>query len=218
MSNGYWPLFDLRLHIDDLELRPMTEADQELVARTLPDDLELDPSATTYDGEDPRVARGRVMHQGYWKGYGTWHPDAWRLRFVVLRDGTLLGAQELEGNDFPVLRTVDSASFLVAEVRGQGVGKLMRRAVLALAFGPLEATAAITSAWHDNTASLGVSRSLGYQPNGMSLERRRGPSGQDAPDTMVHLRLTREDWDASGAAGSVRIEGFEPCRRLFGLA
>src|SRR4051794_16129966 len=125
MTNRYWPLFDLRLHIADLELRPMTEADQQLVADTLPEDLELDPGATTYEGEELGVLRGRIMHQGYWKSIGTWSPDAWRLRFLVLRGGALVGAHELEGNDFPVLRTVDSASFLVAHAHGQGVGKLM---------------------------------------------------------------------------------------------
>jgi hypothetical protein len=48
----------------------------------------------------------------------------------------------------------------------------MRRAVLALTFGPLQARAAIAEAWHDNHASQGVSRALGYRPNGESLHRR----------------------------------------------
>jgi hypothetical protein len=36
-------------------------------------------------------------------------------------------------------------------------------------------------------------------------------------DTMVHLRLSRTDWEASGQAASVKIGGFEGCRPLFGL-
>jgi RimJ/RimL family protein N-acetyltransferase len=88
----------------------------------------------------------------------------------------------------------------------------MRRAVLALAFGPLEAQAAVTSAWHDNTASLGVSRSIGYQPNGESFLARDGRA-----DTLVHLRMTRERWLATGAGEDVTVEGFEPCRPYFGL-
>jgi RimJ/RimL family protein N-acetyltransferase len=130
----------------------------------------------------------------------------------VRRDGELLGLQELEGNDFVLLRTVDTSSWLVQSARGSGVGKAMRRAVLALAFGPLEARAAVTSAWHDNHGSLGVSRSIGYRPNGESLMARDG-----GVDTLVHLRMTREQWDATGAAVGVEIDGFEPCRPYFGL-
>ncbi len=213
MAHPYWPLFDLRLTTADLELRPMTEADQVAVADLLPDDVELDPAATTYEIDDLRTGRGIVVHQGYWKAYGTWRPDAWRLNFAVLAGGELIGAQELEGNDFPALRTVDSASFLAAAARGRGLGKQMRRAVLALAFGPMEARAAITSAWHDNAASLGVSRAVGYRPNGESLDRRG-----DGVDVMVHMRMLRADWLATRAAEQVAIRGFEPCLPLFGLS
>jgi RimJ/RimL family protein N-acetyltransferase len=211
-SHRYWPLLDLRLRSGDLVLAPLVEADlEELVAR-LPDDVELDPSATAYEGADPGTRRGTVVHQGYWRGYGTWSPAAWRLDFVVRRGGELLGRQELEGNDFPKLRTVDSSSWLVEAVRGQGIGKRMRRAVLAFAFGPLGAREAVTSAWHDNAASLGVSRAIGYTDNGVSTDVRG-----DGLDTMVHLRMTAADWEASGAGEDVVIEGFEPCRPFFGL-
>jgi RimJ/RimL family protein N-acetyltransferase len=212
MTYGYWPLFDLCLQSPDLTLRPMTEADQAAVADLLPGDVELDPAATTYAIEDERTSRWIVLHQGYWRAYGTWRPEAWRLNFTVRAAGEILGTQELEGNDFPVLRTVDTASFLIPSARGRGYGKQMRAAVLALAFGPMHAQAAITSAWHDNHASLGVSRALGYRPNGESLHARG-----DGADVMMHLRLPRADWLASEAAGQVQISGFEPCRPLFGL-
>jgi RimJ/RimL family protein N-acetyltransferase len=154
------------------------------------------------------------VHQSYWKYYGTWRPEAWRLNFVVRRGATLIGVQELEGNDFLTLRTVDTSSYLNAEVRGQGLGKRMRAAVLALAFVPLEAEAAITSAWHDNHASLGVSRALGYQDNGVSRMQREGT---DSVDLLSHLMLPRAVWLASHPGYEVEIEGFEPCRPFFGL-
>ena len=116
-----------------------------------------------------------------------------------------MGFQELEGNDFLLLRTVDTSSFLIPSVRGRGFGKQMRRAVLALAFGPMEAAAAITSAWHDNHASLGVSRALGYQPNGESLHAREGRS-----DVMIHLRLRRSDWLDADWAGISRSADSTP--------
>jgi RimJ/RimL family protein N-acetyltransferase len=81
-----------------------------------------------------------------------------------------------------------------------------------MAFDHLGAEAAITSAWHDNTASLGVSRSLGYRDNGVSsLARGAGV------DTLVHLRMTRADWQAAGGAPDVRVEGVETALPLFGL-
>ncbi len=214
MTHTYWPLLDLRLQTPDLSLRPMTEDDLTPLVDLLPEDLELDPAATSYDIEDARVRRGIVVHQSYWKSYGTWRPDAWRLNFVVRTGGELIGTQELEGNDFPTLRVVDSSSFLVADARGRGWGKQMRTAVLALAFGPLGAQVAITSAWHDNHASLGVSRSLGYRPNG---ESRMVREGTGVVDVLTHLLLRREDWLAGGRGDAVTFTGFEPCRPLFGL-
>ena len=196
-----WPLFDLRLRLDDLELRPMTEADLPALEALLPDDLELNPYL-------PMPGREWALAQTYWHALGTWSPGDWRLQCVVLRDGEVLGFQELEGKDFARLRTVDTSSWLGTAFRGQGVGKTMRAAVLGLAFGPMEAVAAVTSAWHDNAASLGVSRSLGYRDNGVELVRR-----DDGVDEMVHLRLRREDWSGP----PVQVEGFEACRPLLGL-
>lgn len=209
----FWPLFDLHLSAPPLELRPMNEADQALIAKFLPDDVELNPAATTYAMPNDHINRGVIVHQGYWKAYGNWKPEEWRLGFLVLVDGEPIGVQELEGNDFVRLRTVDTSSFLVPKGRGLGHGKRMRQAVLSLAFGPMEAQAAITSAWHDNHASLGVSRALGYRPNGEMLERR-----DDGRDVMLHMRLTRESWLESEQSAGITIGGFEPCRPLFGLA
>lgn len=211
MTHPFWPLLDLRLSVGDLVLSAMTEADLDEVAAALPDDLELDPGATRYD-LPADVGRGVVAHQTYWKAMGTWSPQDWELLFCVRRGPDLLGVQGLEGRDFPALRTVDTSSWLVAPARGSGVGKRMRGAVLALAFGPLQARAAITSAWHDNAASLGVSRSIGYLPNGESFLARDGGA-----DTLVHLRLTRERWLATAEADEVVIDGFGPTRPLFGL-
>ncbi len=213
MTSGYWPLFSLHLASPDLTLRPMTEADLATMAGLLPDDVEQDPAATRFAVGDDRLSRGMVTHQDYWKAYGNWRPEAWRLGFVVSADSQIIGFQELEGNDFAVLRTVDTSSFLIEAARGQGYGKQMRRAVLALAFGPLGAQAAITSAWQDNHASLGVSRAVGYQWNGEYLHARG-----DGVDVMVHMRLKRSDWLATGGARGIQVGGFDACRPLFGLA
>src|SRR3954447_4982644 len=138
MAHSSWPVLDIRLRVGDLALHPLTEADLPTLARILPADVDLNPASPRYAGAAPDTERGTIVHQDYWRAMGTWTVDAWRLNFGVWRADTLLGTQEVEGNDFVRLRTVDTASFLVTAARGTGLGKLMRRAVLALAFGPLE--------------------------------------------------------------------------------
>jgi hypothetical protein len=48
--------------------------------------------------------------------------DNWRLDFVVVVGERIIGVQSLEGEDFLVLRTVDSASHLARDGRGRGWG------------------------------------------------------------------------------------------------
>lgn len=131
MTSRWWPLWDLRLRIDDLELAPVTEADLDALAALVPGDLELNPAATRDEQLDERTWRGVVAHQEYWKAMGTWSPDDWQISFAVRRGGRVLGQQGLEGPDFRRLRTVDTSSCLVPDARGTGVGKAMRTAVRA---------------------------------------------------------------------------------------
>lgn len=212
MDHRYWPMFDLRLTTDHLQLRHLTEADLGPMAAILPDDLEQNPSATWYPGLNRDKNRRVVMHQDYWRARGTWRPESWELSFAVFRDGELIGHQGLEGDHFVTLRTVDSSSFLIPAMRGRGLGKQMRAAVLALAFGSLGARYAITSAWTDNGASLGVSRALGYVDNGVTAHRRDDGAGE-----MAHMRLTHEQWLASGWASWVDVAGVDECMAFFGL-
>ena len=205
-------MFDIRLTTPDLELRHLREVDLGELAAIFPQDAELDPSSTTYDGLDPAWNRRVGVYQSYWQGRAAWRPESWALSFGVFNDGRLVGYQVLEGDDFSTLRTVDSSSFLTDAVRGRGLGKQMRAAVLTLAFGPLDARFAITSAWSDNHASLGVSRALGYLDNGITADRRDDVAGE-----MAHLRLTRERWTNSGWPQQVTVSGVEECMVFFGL-
>jgi RimJ/RimL family protein N-acetyltransferase len=213
VGNRYWPMFDIRLSTPDLELRHLTEADLGPLAALLPEDLEQDPSLTSYEGLDPARGRGVAVHQEYWRARGRWRPESWELSFGVFRDGELIGQQGLEGDDFPALRTVDSSSYLAVGARGLGLGKQMRAAVLALAFGALGARFAITSAWSDNHASLGVSRALGYADNGVTVQRRGDVAGE-----MVHLRLSRERWVASPWVERVSVSAIDGCLPFFGVS
>ena len=69
MTHPTWPLFDLRLATAGVALRPMAEVDLGTVADLMPDDLELNPAATTYPGLDTATGRRVVLHQEYWRGW-----------------------------------------------------------------------------------------------------------------------------------------------------
>ena len=166
-----WPLFDLRLRLGPVLLRPVTDADLAALAALLPDDVELDPRAEQFPGLDDSRDRQRRFVQGVWHSRGSWSPRSWCLDLGVEAEGELVGLQSLEGDDFGALRTVDSASWLVVAARGRGIGTSMRAAALGLAFDHLGAVAAVTSAVLDNHASLGVSRRLGYVDNGGAASR-----------------------------------------------
>ncbi len=205
-----WPLHGLRLRTRDLELRVVREADLPVLASVLPPDVDLDPSATRYPGLSEAASRRAILAQDYWRHLGTWSPDDWTLPLVVSCDGEVIGAQTLEGPNFREKRTVDSSSWLTVGARGRGFGTQMRSAILTLAFDPLGAWAAISSAVLSNVASLGVSRSLGYREVG------REPLGRgDA--VLALLRLERAQWLAGGHTDGVEIEGLEPCLPFFGL-
>lgn len=195
-----WPLHGLVLTTPDLVLRGMTEADALALGSAAPDDLGRDPD---------RPSVGYDVEQAYWRALGTWQIDDWVLPFTVVHEDTPVGVQALEGKHFPLLRVVDSYSWLVPSVRGRGLAKQMRAAVLELAFAHLGAQRAISEAWEDNVTSLGVSWRLGYAENGMDTMRRDGGVGH-----MQRVRLDVRDWICPYP---VTVSGLEPCLALFGL-
>lgn len=202
-----WPLADLVLRTARLELRLPTDAELIALAERSPEDLETDPAWPA--PPDGNGRRGTAILQWYWRALGMWKAEAWRLPLAVWADGELVGFQELEAERFAVLRTVETSSWLVPEVRGRGIGKEMRAAVLALAFDRLGALVATSGAWETNAASLGVSRAVGYEDNGWHLHDDNGQ-----PAVMRRVLLTSERWTPPSPA--VSVEGLEPCRAWFG--
>jgi RimJ/RimL family protein N-acetyltransferase len=212
VSMTIWPLFDLRIQCRDVELRAVRESDLPRLAAILPDDYEHNPRAEMLPGLDLHQNRSRLLYQQFWRSLGTWSPSSWCLDLAVEHEGTVIGVQSLEAEQFPALRTVDSGSWLIHAARGRGLGVAMRIAVLGLAFDHLGALAAVTSARADNAASLGVSRNIGYVFNGVSLN--------DSDRGLVelsHMRLTKKDWRAAGHGRDVTVCGYESCRPWFGL-
>jgi RimJ/RimL family protein N-acetyltransferase len=206
-----WPFFDLRIASGDVVLRGVTDADLGVLESVVPDDLEMNPANERFASLTPEADKRRQLIGEIWKHRGTWSPDSWCLDLAVEVEGRVVGVQAVEAEQFPLLRTVDSFSWLSAEVRGRGLANLMRAGVLGLAFEHLGADLAVSSARTDNAPSLAVSYRMGYVDNGLS--RVNTPTG---PFDLQHVRLTREAWLGSGR--TVDVVGFEPCRPWFGLS
>lgn len=88
----------------------------------------------------------------------------------------------------------------------------MRAAVLHLVFAGLGALRAETSAWEDNAASIAVTRSNGYEPNGQGFRECEG-----ARRRMLRFALDRETWEAR-RRDDIVIENVEPCLALLGAS
>ena len=208
----HWPLLGLAVRTPRLELR---YPDDELVAAVAELATQgisppgFRPFLLTWD-EVPSPHQERNVLQHYWKNRASWTPDSWHCPFVVLAEGQAVGVQGLLADDFATLRTVRTGSWLGRAHQGRGLGAEMRAAVLHLAFAGLGAVRAESGAWHDNAASLAVSRKLGYQENGDEL-RLRG----DDPDREIRLLLTREVWEQHRRP-DIDLVGLDPCLAAFG--
>lgn len=146
-----------------------------------------------------------------WAGRARVDNGFWRLYFVVLLDGDPIGVQDLIGHEFATFVTVSTFSWLGPGRRGRGIGTEMRAAVLHLAFAGLAAREATSEAFTDNEASNGVSRALGYAPDGMAWATRRGEA---AP--LRRWRLTRDAWDRV-RRDDVELTGVAECLPVLGL-
>jgi RimJ/RimL family protein N-acetyltransferase len=209
-----WPLFDLRIRTPRIELRPPDDADAQALANLAatgihdPDEMPFEVPWT--DLPAPELRRGAL--QFYWRQRAEWTTDHWHLPFAVFEDGELVGTQSLDADWFSALRTVGTGSWLARAHQGRGIGKEMRAAVLHLGFAGLGALDATSAAWHDNPASIGVSRALGYLDNGVRRKGRRGRG-----DLQLLFRMPREVWERQ-RRDDIEIEGLEPCLAMFGAA
>lgn len=214
MAHPLWPLFDLRVRSDRLELRLATDDElADLCAVAVagihpPDDM---PFAFPWT-DTPPTDFARQFGQYHWRTRGTWQVDDWTLDLAVFVDGRPIGVQGVRAHDFLQRRTVETGSWLGRRFQGRGFGTEARTAILALAFDGLGAEVAESGAFRDNPASAAISRALGYEDNGVVILAPRGE-----PRESVRFRLTQARW-RSRPHGQVTIEGLAGCLRLFGLA
>ena len=189
---GVWPLFGLVITTPRLVLTPVRDGHlPELVDAVLAgvhDPAEMPFSVPWTDAPRDVLVTETVRHQ--WRTRVGVSPEDWTINFAVLHEGRVVGVQDLMARRFPLLRRVESGSWLTRPVHGRGLGTEMRAAVLQFAFDHLGATSAVSSAADWNAASLGVSRRLGYVPNGTALVEARPGEVQ----TQQNLLLAREDF------------------------
>ncbi|MBT8225728.1 MAG: GNAT family N-acetyltransferase [Dactylosporangium sp.] len=214
MLIDHYPMLGLRIRTPRVELRlPLAEDLAELA--DLAAEGIHDPAATPFLvpwTDQPPAERARSVVQYHWLRRGTSTPQDWSLLLGVFLDGTAVGQQDIGAHDFAITREVTTGSWLGLRYQGQGIGTQMRAAVLHLAFAELGAEEAVSGALDHNAASLGVSRKLGYQPDGIQRHVVRG-----AVAAQVRLRLTRARWERHRTV-PVTVEGLAPCLPHFGIS
>ncbi|MEV0848241.1 GNAT family protein [Streptomyces sp. NPDC049954] len=213
-GRSFWPLHGLRIRTPRLELRlPDLALLEELsaVAAAGVNAPGTMPFSVPWTDATP-LERGRATYQHVLETIASWRPERWTLSLVVSHAGQVIGRQDVMATDFAVSRETHTGSWLGLARHGRGFGTEMRAAVCHLAFEGLGALAVTSEAMTDNPASLGVSRRLGYRPDGVSTCVVRGERR-----TLQRLRMERADWERHRTV-EVTIEGLEECRGLFGLA
>lgn len=208
-----WPLYGLTITTPRLVLRlPREEELAELA--------ELAGRGVHPPGERPFLtpwtegsAEERVRHvlREHWRGLGEWSAMAWHLRLGAFRDGAPLGVVTLWAHEFPIVRQVTTSSWLGIKTQRQGYGTEARTGLLTLAFDHLGAMSARTEVFQDNHASQGVSRKLGYEPDGISVDARDGEAV-----VSDRLRLTRARWSQQERV-AVTVDGLAAALPLFGI-
>jgi RimJ/RimL family protein N-acetyltransferase len=212
-SSAFWPLTRLLVRTPDLELRlPGTEDLDTLagLAAAGIHDPGVQPFTVAWTDALPED-RARSVLQYQWGLRAAWTPRAWSLELAVVHSGAVVGSQGISAREFAVCREVSTGSWLGRAHQGQGIGTQMRAAVLWLAFAGLGAEYAVSGAYVDNPASLGVSRRLGYRDDGIEVHAVRG-----RPAVLQRLRLDRAAWQAA-QPGPAQIDGLAECLPLFGL-
>ena len=168
-----WAIYDIRIRTERLELRLPTDDDlMEMLDRAqsgIHDPGEMPFGMAWTDQPSPWFERSFM--QFHWGSRANWSPGKWSLDLGVWAEGRLVGTQGMGAENFGVLRTVSTGSWIAREFQGQGIGKEMRSAVLGFTFDTLGGEWATSGSFLDNHASAAVSRALGYDEDGFRGSR-----------------------------------------------
>jgi len=213
MSAALWPLFDLSVSTPRVTMRYLTDGLgtqlAELAAHGIHDPATMPFSEPWTDIAPPELQRNSLRY--FWRCRAEISPRQWHLNLAVQEDDDLVGVCSVDATDFPTMRTATTGSWLGRRYQGRGLGREMRQAALHLLFVGLDATCARTRAWHDNVASLHVTRSLPYTEDGAYREMRR-----DREDTMLSFSMSRGQWETV-RRNDIQIRGIGPVREFLEL-
>lgn len=210
MSVAIWPLYGLEISSPRLSLRYIDDelgaqlAD--LAAEGIHDPTTMPFSEPWTDVEPPDLQRNSLRY--FWRCRAETTAESWHLDMAVLEHGDAVGACSVEAREFPSTRTATTGSWLGRCYQGRGLGREMRQMALHLVFAGLDAQCARTRAWHDNVASLGVTRSLPYAEGDSTREMRRG-----VEDTMLSFSMTRAAWETV-RRNDIEIRGLQAVREF----
>lgn len=192
MEQAIWPLTELAVVTPTLTLRYINDRLAfdlaELAAQGIHDPATMPFGVAWTDAKSPDLERDTLRY--YWNARAQNTIDHWDLHFAAVVDGKAVGMCSIKADSFPILRSAGTGSWLGRRYQGQGFGREVRHAALHLIFAGLDAGQATTRAWHDNVASLAVTRALPYTQTSSwrSLRRERA-------DTVVEFTMSRSQWD-----------------------
>ncbi|TLP74470.1 GNAT family N-acetyltransferase [Nesterenkonia sphaerica] len=207
-----WPPFGLRIESPQLVLRQVRESDFPAYVAAASSGIMTtgrNSFASPWDENSPEdIAKNSLTW--LWSKRPAIGPDSWYLMLAVFTrhdDGTedsLIGMQDVWAEDYRVLRTVQSASWLRADAQGKGYGKEQRAAMLMWAFDHFGAEYAESGAYDWNEPSKRVSESLGYFQCGT---RRVTDAHGRQPEWEIQYRMAKNDF--LRPSWSVQVEGNE---------
>lgn len=208
-----FPPFGVTVTCGPIGLRPITDdvlPDLVEIARAgihAPARMPFSMPWTDTPAED--FARQFVTH--HWRVRSSFTPKEWSLDFAVYHEDTLVGTQSVATRSYLVTKTGETGSWLRMPFQGRGIGTLTRQAICVLMFDHLDAAEVTSGAFLDNPASLGVSRKVGYRPNGqLRQERRPG-------ELAVNQQLVLSPQDFVRPSEPVQVQGIPAFRSFVGL-
>jgi RimJ/RimL family protein N-acetyltransferase len=202
-----WPLRHLVLRTPRLELRPDDDPgllELAEVARQGIHPPDFMPFFVPWTENPPHE-----WLQHYWLCRAGLSPANWTLNFLARLDGRVIGMQGMSAKNFAVTREAHTGSWLGTRHQGQGYGTEMRAAVAMFAFDHLGADRMLSGAFVGNAASHGVSRKLGYRPDGTERMAVKGKLATNVRLLLTPETFVRPQWP-------VAVAGLDGCAELLG--
>jgi RimJ/RimL family protein N-acetyltransferase len=192
-----WPAAGVRVRAGDLEMRWINDelaVDLALLAGKGVHDRSSMPFGHPWTrGTEREVARNMLTYQ--WAARSRVGTEGLTLELGVLVGGEAVGIQSASGDNWSVLREVETGSWLGRAHQGMGIGRRMRALMLHFCFDALGAESVVSTAFTDNAASNAVSLRTGYAVDGIQRVVREGSAA-----TQTRYRMDRDRWATVCAA------------------